>query len=220
MIDLSEGDSERGGIVRMGRTRFVVLIAIFLLAELGPLWGQFKPEQEDVADAPGLPPIGKWMIDSSNKPADWLGKKYFGKNVREPINIIITDDFAGSAAEAKGKLVAACVEAGYESRPGHSSGYFGYINGVLYSQLPEEKDHAFSDLPFELSNNIRFSSPAITTELPFCSKRPVEDLPGYQTFRKPYQNQKKPILTSFPLPLGSGKTGMKQAKAVEGGSLA
>ncbi len=101
----------------------------------------------------GFPSVGKWMLDTDLTPAHWLGEKYYGKNLREPINIIIIDGFATSPRNAVERLVADCKKAGYEKRRGHTGGYQAFLGGLRYEQLPGEKDLAFSDDPFEMNNN-------------------------------------------------------------------
>jgi hypothetical protein len=117
-----------------------------------PTWAA-TPPPADVAMPPGLPAIGKWMIDPTGAPAHWLGEIYRGKALREPINVLIVDSLARSVEDAKQRLVTACQKAGYPARTGHSSGYQGYIGGTFYAQLPEQTEHAFSNGPFELDNN-------------------------------------------------------------------
>jgi hypothetical protein len=107
----------------------------------------------DVARPPGLPEIGKWMIDQNGAVAHWLGEIYDGKHLHEPINVIVVDAGAASAAHARQRLVEATTAAGYPIRFGHSAGYRGYIAGELYAQLPAGRDDAFSNRVFELSNN-------------------------------------------------------------------
>ena len=93
------------------------------------------------------------MISPSGKPADWIGIKYKGKEMREPINIVIIDRKSKTAEEAVARISDYCDKAGYKDRKGHSSGYSGYIGGSLCSQVPREADHAFSNRPYELNNN-------------------------------------------------------------------
>ena len=57
------------------------------------------------------------------------------------------------AGDAAARLLAFCARAGFKSRPGHSSGYFGWIGGRLYPQLPGQRNHALADEPFEINNN-------------------------------------------------------------------
>jgi len=107
----------------------------------------------DVARINGLPPIGKWMIAPDGTYAHWLGDSFEGKKLREPINIVIVDAVAKTADEARDRLTRACVQAGYPIRRGHSGGYHGFIGSKLWDQLPQQKDRAFSNEPFELTNN-------------------------------------------------------------------
>src|SRR5262245_14077795 len=107
----------------------------------------------DVATPPDLPEVGKWMLDRNGTVAHWLGEIYRGKHLHEPINVILVDADADSAAHARQRLLAATAAAGYPIRFGHSTGYCGYIAGELYAQLPAGRDDAFSNRIFELSNN-------------------------------------------------------------------
>lgn len=106
-----------------------------------------------VAQPPGLPAIGKWMIDKDGSIAHWLGERVNGKALHEPINVILVDAGAASAADAQRRLIAAAIAAGYPPRFGHSTGYRGFIGGALYAQLPFGRDQAFSNRIFEESNN-------------------------------------------------------------------
>jgi len=101
----------------------------------------------------GLPEIGRWMLTPQGVASDWLGEVYEGKNLREPINVIIVDEGASNADDAKSRLLEASARAGYPVRFGHSTGYQGYIGGQLYAQLPKGWDDAFSNDPFEVNNN-------------------------------------------------------------------
>ncbi|MFC4173083.1 hypothetical protein ACFOYU_13595 [Microvirga sp. GCM10011540] len=107
----------------------------------------------DIAAPQDLPEIGKWMLTAQGVPSDWLGEIFEGKNLREPINVIILDEGATSAEDAKARLTAAAAKAGYPVRFGHSTGYQGSIGGRLYAQLPQGRDDAFSNNVFELDNN-------------------------------------------------------------------
>ena len=108
---------------------------------------------EAVANPPGLPAIGRWMIARDGGIAHWLGEVVDGKHLHEPINVILIDEGATSADHAKQRLVAASAAAGFPVRIGHSTGYRGFIGGMLYGQLPHGRDDAFSDRVFEESNN-------------------------------------------------------------------
>ncbi len=108
----------------------------------------------ETIDPPGfLPPIGKWMISPAGKVANWLGQPADGKEVLEPINVVILDPIATNEGEAEARLVAACTAAGFEVRSGHSSGYGGIIAGFVYPELPRGPGDCFSDKPFILPNN-------------------------------------------------------------------
>jgi hypothetical protein len=107
----------------------------------------------DITHPENLPTIGKWMIDRVGSIAHWLGEMSEGKALREPINVILVDEGASDAEDAKRRIVAAATSAGYPIRFGHSTGYGGFIGGVLYAQLPAGRDDAFSNAIFEVSNN-------------------------------------------------------------------
>ncbi len=108
----------------------------------------------ETVDPPGqLPAIGKWMITPAGKVANWLGQKADGREVLEPINIIVLDSVAKSGGEAESRLVAACSAAGFAVREGHSSGYGGIIDGFVYPELPRGPGDCFSDEPFVLPND-------------------------------------------------------------------
>ncbi|MBZ5589856.1 MAG: hypothetical protein LAO05_14975 [Acidobacteriia bacterium] len=113
----------------------------------------YAPSPEDLVTVGDWPAIGKWMIDRHLRPAEWLGARVQGKALREPINVILLDSVARSADEARTRLLLACRAAGYKSREGHSSGYRGFLGGILFRQLPAPAGHAFSNEPFELHNN-------------------------------------------------------------------
>jgi hypothetical protein len=107
----------------------------------------------NLANPPNLPAIGKWMLSADGTPAHWMGQIYDGKGLREPINVIIIDEVSSSASEANASIVTAAAAAGYAIRLGHSTGYKAYLGGQVYAQTPRGWDDAFSDEPFELSNN-------------------------------------------------------------------
>jgi hypothetical protein len=121
----------------------------------------FRPRAGETAHPEGLPEIGKWMVEPNLTYAHWLGESYEGKKLREPINVIITDAFAADAEQAVKRFLAFCGRAGFISRAGHSSGYFGWIGGRLYPQVPSQRHHCLADEPFEINNNHgRFFGPA------------------------------------------------------------
>lgn len=102
---------------------------------------------------PKLPPIDGWLIHGNGTYANWLGIKYFGKTLREPINVIIVDPYAASPKQATDRLVAECAKAGYGVEYGHSSGYSGIVDGVSYPQVPHKKHVAFANHDFFRTNN-------------------------------------------------------------------
>jgi hypothetical protein len=93
------------------------------------------------------------MLGPDGKAAHWLGELYRGKGLREPINIVIIDEAARDAAHATSRVLAASKAAGYPVRMGHSTGYRASIGEQIYLQLPRGHDDAFSNEPFEFSNN-------------------------------------------------------------------
>jgi hypothetical protein len=118
-----------------------------------PVPPSWQPAPEAVAYPRGLPQIGKWMLNAQYEPAHWLGELYRGKHLREPINIVVMDTVAQSAQEARKRLLQNFAAAGYLVREGHSTGYRAYIDGVVYGQIPDGKEQAFSNEPSEMHNN-------------------------------------------------------------------
>jgi hypothetical protein len=134
----------------------LIKLVVVCVTLTGGMTFEARPQQRpdiDVATPEGLPAIGKWMLTAQSVPSDWLGEIYEGRNLREPINVIILDQGASSADDAKARLLAAAARAGYPIRFGHSTGYQGFIGGQLYAQLPQGRDDAFSNDIFEVSNN-------------------------------------------------------------------
>jgi hypothetical protein len=112
----------------------------------------FPPPNAMVSPS-GLPSIGKWSIGADGLVAHWLGARYNGKELREPINVILVDDYAANAVDAASRVIDAAKLAGYPVREGHSSGYQAIVGGIRYPQLPAGTDHAFSNQPYVLNNN-------------------------------------------------------------------
>ncbi|HAR98866.1 MAG TPA: hypothetical protein DCS11_08250 [Syntrophus sp. (in: bacteria)] len=147
--------------MKMTRTHRRAFTAWMLVAMAGlPAFGQVNradpgpgPLAADQARPSGLPSVGKWMLDAQGRPANWLGKSYRGKALREPINIIVLDQSSRTADEARERLVRNCASAGYPVRKGHSGGYSGVIGGIAYGQIPGGDRVAFSNGPFEFDNN-------------------------------------------------------------------
>lgn len=107
----------------------------------------------EIATPPDMPAMGKWMFDRDGSIAHWLGQMVGGKKLHEPINVILIDASSTSPDQARARLTRAAKMAGYPVRIGHSTGYRGFIDGDLYSQLPQGRDDAFSNRIFEETNN-------------------------------------------------------------------
>jgi hypothetical protein len=150
------------------RTPLLLAAALLVLplsarAEQGPMPSSSSQDHEtavgpwvsgaNLSTPPGFPAIGKWMLGPDGAAAHWLGERYRGKGLREPINVVIVDEAARDAAEATARVLAAAQAAGYPVRMGHSTGYRAFIGGQLYAQLPKGRDDAFSNDPFEIGNN-------------------------------------------------------------------
>ena len=111
------------------------------------------PGANDSGLSENLPEIDPWLMYANHNYADWLGIKYFGKFLREPINIIIIDRHSETPDLAVEKLMQDCHTIGYEEEYGHSSGYLGRINGSIYHQIPDDRHMAFANKDFFRTNN-------------------------------------------------------------------
>lgn len=121
-----------------------------------------EPTEFD-AIAKELPSIGKFMYQgaSLDSVANWLGRPTpDGRALLEPINMVIVDHLSSSEEESRKKLIGVLTNAGFPQRPGHSSGYKGYINGQFFGQTPTTKDVAFADFMWAFTNShARFFGP-------------------------------------------------------------
>lgn len=141
-------------IICLKATGSLIGIAVLCYGIAVLLSPDLKTVQEpDIVRIEGGEQLGKWMLAENKEVANWLGQTYQGKKLQEPINIIIIDEVAKSSTEAVTYLQDSCEKAEYLSRDGHSSDYMGDIGGRLYSQIPAEKNHAFSTAPYILPNN-------------------------------------------------------------------
>jgi hypothetical protein len=113
----------------------------------------YRPAEGELVEPAGWPVLGKWMIAPDLTPAHWLGTRLRGKRLREPINVIVVDPVARTSAEAERRFLTAATRAGFPSRRGHSSGYWGLIGPGLQPQFPATAHHALADGPFELDND-------------------------------------------------------------------
>lgn len=113
----------------------------------------FQPPATEMVQPAGLPRLYKWMLAPDLVAAHWLGAKVGGRELVEPLNVVLIDRRAATPEEARAALAEAMTVAGFPGRFGHSGGYFAFVDGALRPQLPAEPNHAFSDQPFELPNN-------------------------------------------------------------------
>ncbi|WP_445168139.1 hypothetical protein ACTXG7_01715 [Mycolicibacterium sp. Dal123E01] len=112
--------------------------------------------------------IGKWMLRPTSagpQVSDWLGQKYWGRNLLEPINVVIVDRTSTTAAESAQKVIDSLTAAGFPTRVKHSTGYEGSIGGIDYSQEPTGAEQAFSNDFYLFPNDHgRFFGPAPATD--------------------------------------------------------
>lgn len=107
--------------------------------------------------------IGKWMLKSNGEIANWGGKKHENKTLLEIVNVIIVDPISKSASDSVTKVKKSLSAAGFPSRFGHSNGFKGMIDGVIYTQQPKGLE-AFSDKVFLVKNNHgRIFGPSLST---------------------------------------------------------
>ncbi|MGE5422283.1 MAG: hypothetical protein ACM3QW_03385, partial [Ignavibacteriales bacterium] len=102
----------------------VICIAIYAMGYVLTPNSKNLPETAYITlkDAPDF---GQWMYTPENEPAHWLGQEYQGKELREPINIVVIDRKASSKQDAETHFLMSTQAAGYPNRTGHSSGYKG-----------------------------------------------------------------------------------------------
>lgn len=111
-------------------------------------------------DSFGLPRIGPWMLTTEGVPARWLGVKFQGKLLLEPVNVVIVDSHSRSSDEAIGKFLAEATQNGFGEQWGHSTGYCAEIQGEVFPQLGEAEFAAFSDgLTIQENNHGRVFGP-------------------------------------------------------------
>ena len=118
--------------------------------------GEFEKIKEQ------LPEIGGFMINGKNMEiANWLGRPTSdGRELLEPINMIIIDQVSTSSEDSKSRLIKAFTQAGFPERSGHSSGYKGIMDGEYFSQTPSDIDIAFADFMWAFTNcHARFFGP-------------------------------------------------------------
>ena len=130
---------------RMSRLVFLLMLFMLGASVVSAAGGSFISassvgyQPTNQVSLPGMPTLGKWMIAPQGTIAHWLGYKYQGKKLQEPINVILIDEIAKSPEEAKARLLSSCAGAGYDNMLGHSTGYAGFIGTKLYGQFPGTK---------------------------------------------------------------------------------
>jgi hypothetical protein len=136
--------------------RFLMLCIVVLLLSIACK----KEDGDSCQEIPSslksvLPEIESFMIDTNKTaPATWLGRPQAdGRLIQEPINLIVIDEKSDSEEDAILRLTTAFTKAGFGPRYGHSSGYWGKMNGSLYAQQPSIRDFAFSDYMWVFTNN-------------------------------------------------------------------
>lgn len=139
-----------GFLVVLFVLRASIVSATTIPSQRGQLAG-YQPNNQ--ISLQGMPSVGKWMIAPQGMIAHWLGYKYKGKILQEPINVIIIDGVSKTPEEAESRLLRSCSSAGYDNMLNHSTGYFGFIGQKLYGQFPGEDNRAFSDTFFWVANN-------------------------------------------------------------------
>lgn len=131
------------------------------------------PSASDVVSTP-FGDLGKWMLRPVPPPptappgakptyviSDWLNQQYGGRQLLEPINVVIVDRTSTTAEESTQKLITTLGAAGFPIRVQHSTGYVGHIDGDYYDQTPDGKDQAFSNCFYVFPNDhARFFGPA------------------------------------------------------------
>lgn len=128
------------------KTRFVAAFALALLST-GLTYSQ------SAVSLPSLPDVDGWLFHEKTGYADWLGLRFFGLKLREPINVILVDPYSKTEKDAIRKVIRECAKAGYPEEFGHSAGYFGIIDGRPYSQVNGNRREAFSNHDFFVLNN-------------------------------------------------------------------
>ncbi|WP_232374803.1 hypothetical protein [Mycolicibacterium mengxianglii] len=109
--------------------------------------------------------IGKWMLQPSGQISQFGGQRVDGKQLLEPINVIIVDQTSSSPEEAIAKLNASMGQAGFPAQAIHSTGLQGYINGDTYGQQPAGFLQAYSNNFFLLpDDHARAFGPAVAVD--------------------------------------------------------
>jgi len=135
----------------------ILLLAMACLPSPRPipsvLMSDFRPPETEMVQPDGYPPLYKWMLAPNLEPAHWLGARVSGKELVEPLNVVIVDRLSKNPEDARRTLEGALAQAGFPMRVGHSSGYFAFLDGRLQPQFPASPHRAFSNEPFEFPND-------------------------------------------------------------------
>lgn len=111
--------------------------------------------------------LGQWMINSQNQIADWIGKPQpvsdttgastpcpcTTKTILEGVNVVIVDQAATTATQAKRNLNAWMKQSGFGASAISSTGYKGVLGATTYSQQPTGPSQAFRDGYFLFANS-------------------------------------------------------------------
>ena len=112
------------------------------------------PAANQTTYVPGVGEVGKWMLKSDGSVSNYGGQTYDGgKEMLEPVNVIIVDPTSKSPAEAQAKLNKAMFLSGFPAQPIHSGGFKGLIGTSTYGQKPIVPLTAYSDNLFILDND-------------------------------------------------------------------
>jgi len=117
-----------------------------------------------VSVAPGVPSptdvvqtvygdIGKWLLEPGGQISDFGGEVLGGKELLEPVNVIILDPTSTTSAEATEKLDTDLGLAGFPAQPVHTTGFQGIVGDQTFGQQPAGLLEAFSDNLFLLPDD-------------------------------------------------------------------
>lgn len=111
------------------------------------------PTPADAAETP-YGQIGKWMINSDGRIANWIGRPLQGRTLYEPVNVVLVDRSSTSEVQARDNLIATLGKAGFPNYLAHSStGYSGILGDSVYGQYPNGLMQVFSNGPFYVTND-------------------------------------------------------------------
>lgn len=117
-------------------------------------------KKKDISSSPRdmmtlIPKIDKWMHDNKNdSPATWLGMRYHGKTLYEPINLIIIDTISRSAKASEDLIKHRFANAGFDTRQGHSANYKSKMDDQYFDQFPKlGSNEAFSNYIWSFTND-------------------------------------------------------------------